>query len=390
VRSRLEWTRGHIIEVRFPGLDGADRSAGQITITIQPERTTLKSGGGGKPNFGQKTQKAWLRSNFRVAIDSIPNDVRFVSRVEAIVVRRPVTEHRDGAERDVVTFIPGPQQVSDVVLSVSEAHSGEFAQWAEDFLIQGKASDNDERNGTLEFLSPSFDVLASLSLRHLGITRVARERVESGNSVVSRVKVHLYCEEVLFALATTAVSARSAAVAEAPAQLAASRRLAVAADLPRAASERRNAIATRLLATDQAAGASGIAEQQDGFAIGQLWAAEQASLEEFAGLAQLEDPAWTAIALPRDHSLIAALSAAGVLPSGETGPIDLQRGPLVDGIVQGIAKVADQLESAAEMGETESLRLQMMMDRRSKMMQALSNLMKKQADTAAAIVQNLK
>jgi putative addiction module CopG family antidote len=52
--------------------------------------------------------------------------------------------------------------------------------------------------------------------------------------------------------------------------------------------------------------------------------------------------------------------------------------------------VAAQLDSMSEMGEMESLRLQMAMDRMSKMMSTLSNLLRKSSDTAAAIIQNIK
>ncbi len=48
------------------------------------------------------------------------------------------------------------------------------------------------------------------------------------------------------------------------------------------------------------------------------------------------------------------------------------------------------LDSMSEMGEMESLRLQMAMDRLSKLMSTLSNLLKKSSDTAQSIVQNLK
>jgi hypothetical protein len=44
----------------------------------------------------------------------------------------------------------------------------------------------------------------------------------------------------------------------------------------------------------------------------------------------------------------------------------------------------------SEMGETESLRLQMAMDRLSKMMSTLSNLLKKMSDTADGITRNLR
>ena|ERR1700680_4290733 len=52
--------------------------------------------------------------------------------------------------------------------------------------------------------------------------------------------------------------------------------------------------------------------------------------------------------------------------------------------------VKNQLDSMSEMGETESLRLQMAMDRMSKLMSTLSNLLKKISDTEAGIAQNMK
>ena len=55
-----------------------------------------------------------------------------------------------------------------------------------------------------------------------------------------------------------------------------------------------------------------------------------------------------------------------------------------------IVAIKKDLDSLSELGETESLRLQMAMDRMSKMMSTLSNLLKKMSDTADAIEQNLK
>jgi hypothetical protein len=59
-----------------------------------------------------------------------------------------------------------------------------------------------------------------------------------------------------------------------------------------------------------------------------------------------------------------------------------------------ITAVVDQmkadLDAVSELGETESLRLQMAMDRMSKMMSTLSNMLKKMSCTASQITQNLK
>ena len=52
--------------------------------------------------------------------------------------------------------------------------------------------------------------------------------------------------------------------------------------------------------------------------------------------------------------------------------------------------VKSKLDSLSEMSEMESLRLQMAMDRLSKLMSILSNLLKKASDTASYIKQNFK
>jgi hypothetical protein len=59
-------------------------------------------------------------------------------------------------------------------------------------------------------------------------------------------------------------------------------------------------------------------------------------------------------------------------------------------IEQAIGEIRDKHDSLSELGEMEQLRLQMAMDRLSKMMATLSNLLKKISDTAQQITQNLK
>ena len=55
-----------------------------------------------------------------------------------------------------------------------------------------------------------------------------------------------------------------------------------------------------------------------------------------------------------------------------------------------VATMKNDLDNMSEMGEMESLRLQMAMERLSKMMSTLSNLLKKASETAAGITQNIK
>ena len=59
-------------------------------------------------------------------------------------------------------------------------------------------------------------------------------------------------------------------------------------------------------------------------------------------------------------------------------------------IAEARERVKTKLDSLSEMGEMESMRLQMAMDRLSKLMSTLSNMLKKASETAQAITQNIK
>lgn len=71
---------------------------------------------------------------------------------------------------------------------------------------------------------------------------------------------------------------------------------------------------------------------------------------------------------------------------------DLHPGAITEiGQLQSIRDALEaKLDSMSEMSEMTSLRLQMASDRRSKLMQTLSNIMKKISDTNNAITQNIK
>lgn len=86
------------------------------------------------------------------------------------------------------------------------------------------------------------------------------------------------------------------------------------------------------------------------------------------------------------------------VPDAESpGGIQVAVVSLVDGRITSpsqleaaLEAIRTELDSMSELGETESLRLQMAMDRRSKIMTTLSNLLKKISDTSEGIVANLK
>lgn len=86
------------------------------------------------------------------------------------------------------------------------------------------------------------------------------------------------------------------------------------------------------------------------------------------------------------RTLVGPKAASDLLAAGGRSAVTTRKVPAATTV----ADLQDQLDSLSELSETESLRLQMAMDRVSKFMQTLSNLEKKTSDTDSAIVQNLQ
>ncbi len=93
-----------------------------------------------------------------------------------------------------------------------------------------------------------------------------------------------------------------------------------------------------------------------------------------------------------------AKTAVRVSPRGRTSKSSVDVESILQVMLAVYGKERDEeietlqrdLDAGAELSELDSLRLQIEMDRNSKMMSALSNLLKKLADTNSSIVQNLK
>ncbi len=130
-----------------------------------------------------------------------------------------------------------------------------------------------------------------------------------------------------------------------------------------------------------------------------LMEAEKSAREDLkaimAGVKRIEDakvrlrqPAQTARAA--DVRPPPAMRATRSTPTGaRAAPVEPRALPQADFDAR-LERAKSDLDALSEMDEMESLRLQMAMDRQSKMHSTLSNLMKKISDTAQSITQNLK
>jgi hypothetical protein len=197
--SALEWANGLITEVVFPTADASSAEEGVISVTIEPDAARLVSASGPVPSLGIGGKGGlgtarFSAANFAFEISGLEPDCKRVQRVESIVVRQPVVTAPAG-----VSLVPartsGLLEVGDVSFVLPEADASAFDDWHKDFVVDGNNAAADERSGSLSFRSSDLRTeLLRIDLKQVGITRVSRERADSGAAAFAKVRADLYCE----------------------------------------------------------------------------------------------------------------------------------------------------------------------------------------------------
>jgi len=194
--ARLNFTNALITEFGMPALDAASKDAAFMTVTFSPEATQRQKGSGNTltPCGTVKAQKKWLASNFRLTIGGL--DCTKVNKIDAITIKQ-------SASRDA----QGRLEIPNLVITLAESSAQSFFDWHEDFVIKGNNGSESEKNGMLEYLTPNLsEALFTINFMHLGIFKLAPEKVEAGNEQIKRVKAEMYCEEMTFKFGKGAAS----------------------------------------------------------------------------------------------------------------------------------------------------------------------------------------
>jgi len=384
-RSRLEWDDALITELAFPALDASSKEIGRLRCVIQPSRTRRVPGSGSRSDAKAPAQKqSWHVSNFALSLPGLETSAQHVSRIEPLVIRQAATTSL--GEREEL-LEPGLLQIPPLVLTVSAGSAEPLFAWFDDFVIQGRNAEKDERSGSLQLRSDNQGVtLLGLSMTNLGIYRVGELRAVSDSQSIRKVRAELYCEQMELTPASAPAAPPPPAVAPAPADVTpalagltetvagifrqalaeAARQPGIAAAAAPAQGYRADAIAQRLLATAAAARVEPLEAQEArralGIKLGTEWAATTATLAELERLSKLAATDWSAIVLREDDSLIRFLVKRGELAEGETGPLDLVRDAFTEGLVAGAAdirsKAAEHLDDARLLSSSPHVRSQ--------------------------------
>lgn len=193
--SRDEYFNTLITETTFPACDASSKEPQYLMVKISPEYSRSKNGAGKiQFNSGKGQQKIWIPSNFRLEIGGL--DCSGVSKVDAITVKMTIVENAVGELRDYQRE-PGKLEFPNLKITIAEAKSETWRDWFDDFVVRGNNSAQNEKNGSLTFLSPNLkDTLAQITFSNTGIFKFARDKVESGSENIRRVQAELYVEHM--------------------------------------------------------------------------------------------------------------------------------------------------------------------------------------------------
>jgi len=199
--STLDFFHGLISEVGFPALDAGSKDAAKMSIKISPEFTRYKDGSGKVDpsgySLGKGEQKKWLPRNFRLTIGGLT--CTHVNKIEALVMKQKVIEHHVGEKRDYEKE-PANLETPNLVVTFSEHTAKSWYDWHKSFVIDGKNHQDQEKSGTLEYLTEDLGAtLFKLDFHGLGIFKLTPDKVEAGGEGIRRVKAEMYCEEIKFA-----------------------------------------------------------------------------------------------------------------------------------------------------------------------------------------------
>lgn len=199
VVSRLEFYRAQITEVTFPAVDAGSKESARISVVLTPEQTILNRKVGGKIEAKSAGKgKNWLSSNFKLTIDGL--DATRVTKIDALTIKLPWHNFND--EQACLTcelppIIPAKIDFPNLVVTIIQPATS-FHDWFEDFVIAGNNSDEKEKAGSLEYLTPDLKTLFTIKLRHLGIFEAMPVVNTAGGDSVARLLAAIYCESMEF------------------------------------------------------------------------------------------------------------------------------------------------------------------------------------------------
>jgi len=198
VGTSLQARNAQLTEMRFPALDAGSKDTLRLTLVFVAEQIRAA------PTTATTTPTtrhaaAPSVSNFQINITGL-NTSR-VSRIEPFIIKRVLPNDNIGILRQP-TVQSNPTTFPDLSLNFGEVSPTDWSTWRDDFFVNGKHLESDEKDGSLLILASDLHtVLFSLQLSHIGLLCFSSQ--PDANNLPNRPRADLYCEQMTVGTSTT-------------------------------------------------------------------------------------------------------------------------------------------------------------------------------------------
>jgi phage tail-like protein len=198
-RARRTFSEAIIKEIVFPKLEGQDKNAVYMNITLAVEDIVFAKGNGKKLSkpAGFDNQKLWAANNFRFRLDGFAGPCANVAKIDSFTIKQNVMEYHGGGFRAPLK-VSSQVEYPNLAFYVPEMDAQPFYDHFYKRGVKGQVP------GRLTGMIQTFDSseqkqdLFTLSFQGADIISVQPDKSDAGSDDMKLVKVELYTEHMDF------------------------------------------------------------------------------------------------------------------------------------------------------------------------------------------------
>ncbi len=206
-RARREFTDAMIKELVFPKLDGSDKSAVYMNLTLSVEGITFKKGTGNKLPIQAKNfdsgQKHWTANNFRFNLQGFDDACRRVTKIDSFTIKQNVIEYH-ASDRKAPMKYPSAVEYPNLTFYVPEPDAQPFIEHMQkrvgfgENMGNGQVRDSTTLHGDIQTYDNEMRRLFTLSFDGADIVSVTPDKADATSEDIKQTKIELYTEKMTF------------------------------------------------------------------------------------------------------------------------------------------------------------------------------------------------
>lgn len=198
-RARREFAEAMITEVTFPKLDGGDKGACYMQVTISPETIVYKAGSNSKITAptGYNRQKLWAACNFDFVLDGFADSCKRVTKVDSFTIKQKPIEYQHGHQRHT-TKIPGRVEYPNLTFYIPEADAQPFIDHHTKYTINGEVQPDKRLHGEINTYDNQGGKLFTVTFYGVDIFNITHDKSDASSEEIKQVKIELCVETMSF------------------------------------------------------------------------------------------------------------------------------------------------------------------------------------------------